>query len=212
MSGHINRYAVALLSLGVLALGVQWVISQENKPQPAAEQQQMSPEQAAQMEAWMKLAVPGKEHEGLKPMAGTFDVELSFIPAPGAPAQVSKGTEKNEMVLGGRFLEGRFRGEMMGQPFEGIGYTGYDNLKKKYVSTWMDSMGTMILVQEGTADATGKVITFTSTMPDPVSGKEQTMRSVLTIVSNDRHTFDMYVPGPDGKEYKCMTNVYTRAK
>jgi len=210
MSGYLNRYAVALLSLGVLGLGVQWVVSQEN--QPAAGQQQMSPEQAAQMEAWMKLAAPGKEHEGLKAMSGTFDAEVSFIPAPGAPAQLSRGTEKNQMVLGGRFLEGRHHGEMMGQAFEGIGYTGYDNLKKKYVGTWMDSMGTMILVQEGTADATGKVITFTSTMPDPISGKQQTMRSVLTIVSNDKHTYDMYGPGPDGKEYKCLTIVYTRVQ
>ncbi|HWP41149.1 MAG TPA: DUF1579 domain-containing protein [Tepidisphaeraceae bacterium] len=209
MNGYLNRYAVALLSLGVLGLGVQWVISQEN--QPAAGQQQMSPEQAAQMEAWMKLAAPGKEHEGLKAMAGTFDAEVSFIPAPGAPPQLSKGTVKNEMVLGGRFLEGRYRGEMMGEVFEGIGYTGYDNLKKKYVGTWMDSMGTMILVQEGTADATGKAITFSSTMPDPVSGKDQPMRSVLTILSNDKHTYDMYGPGPDGKEYKCMTIVYTRS-
>ena len=61
------------------------------------------------------------------------------------------------MALGGRFLEERVQSSFMGQPFSGIGYTGYDNVKKKYVSTWMDNMGTMIMVMEGTPDPAGKV-------------------------------------------------------
>ena len=31
---------------------------------------------------------------------------------------------------------------MKGSPFTGIGFAGYDNHTQKYLSTWMDSMGT----------------------------------------------------------------------
>ena len=37
-------------------------------------------------------------------------------------------------------------------------------------------------------------------------------KQVTTVVSNDKHTFDMYMPGPDGKEMKCMSITYTRAR
>ena len=38
---------------------------------------------------------------------------------------------------------------------------GYDNRTKKYQMTWRDTMTTSTMIFEGTADATGKVITFT---------------------------------------------------
>lgn len=37
----------------------------------------------------------------------------------------------------------------MGQPFTGIGMHGYENLTKKYVTMWIDSIGTGIFVKDG---------------------------------------------------------------
>ena len=62
--------------------------------------------------------------------------------APGADPMVMDGTSENRWVMGGRYLEQRFNGNFMGMPFEGIGYTGYDNVKKQYWGTWMDNMST----------------------------------------------------------------------
>src|SRR6187549_847720 len=86
--------------------------------------------------------------------------------SPGAPPQESTGTSENKWVLGGRFVQQSHEGNFMGQPFSGVGYTGYDNFKKKYVGTWMDTMGTMIMVSQGSADATGKTLSMTSTIDD----------------------------------------------
>ena len=36
---------------------------------------------------------------------------------------------------------------------------GYDKLKEKYVNLWIDDMSTMVMIAEGTADSSGKVIT-----------------------------------------------------
>ena len=44
-----------------------------------------------------------------------------------------------QMLLGGRFLQQEFSGEMMGSLYHGIGFTGHDNHTQKYVSTWMET-------------------------------------------------------------------------
>jgi hypothetical protein len=65
----------------------------------------------------------------------------------------------------------------------------------------------------GTCDPDGKIITMTGEASDPMSGKtNQKWRTVLRIESKDKHVFEMYGPGPDGKEFKQMEITYTRAK
>ena len=113
------------------------------------------------------------------------------------------------MILGGRFLQQEFTGEMMGSAFTGIGVTGYDNHTKKYVSTWIDSMGTAILFFEGTASADGKTITQESRYDDPVKGS-MIWRSVTKIVDDNTHLFEMYATDKRGKEEKMMEITYTR--
>ena len=98
----------------------------------------------------------------------------------------------------------------MGQPFSGIGYTGYDNVTKKYIGTWMDTAGTSMMVSKGTM--AGKVMKATSTMPDPATGKMATLTMKTTVNDNDHYTMEMWGPGPDGKSYKMMEIDYTRKK
>ena len=72
-------------------------------------------------------------------MVGSWRVESTGWMAPGAPPQKGTGTSEHAWVLGGRYLQQVFHGEYQGQPFEGISYTAFDNFKKKYVGTWIDS-------------------------------------------------------------------------
>ena len=87
------------------------------------------------------MPTPGPEHEMLKKDVGTWDATVEMFMAPGAPPAVSKGTETVTM-LGGFWQVGEFKSEMIGQPFEGQGITGYDPAKKKFVGTWVDTMST----------------------------------------------------------------------
>jgi hypothetical protein len=190
--------AIAVLLLG----GIGPVAAQQDKP--------MSAEEKAAMEAWLKYAAPGPSHKLLEPLVGSWNATTTWWQAPGAPPQVSTATAETVAVLGGRFIREDVSGTMMGQPFQGIGYTGYDNFKKKFVGTWMDSMGTMIMVSSGTADATGKVLTFTAEIDDVMSGKTVTVREVARVIDNNKHVFEMYGPDPSGKEFKTMEIVYTR--
>lgn len=172
----------------------------------------MTAEEKAMMEAFQKAATPGEAHKKLSSMIGTWDTVVNFWPAAGAPAQRSTGFSDNRWILGGRYVEQRFTGTAMGQPFEGIGYTGYDNIKKQYFGTWMDSMSTGIMLTTGAAEEGGKQWKFKGTMDDPVSGKSLPVEEKVTIVDNDKHVFEMWSPGRDGKMYKSMEIVYTRKK
>jgi hypothetical protein len=98
---------------------------------------------------------------------------------------------------------------MMGQQFTGLGVNGYDNHTKKYVSTWMDSMGTGIYYMEGRASADGKTITQKGQYDDPMEGRMK-LRGVTKIVGNDTEIFEMYGTGKNGKERRMMEIIYTR--
>jgi hypothetical protein len=166
----------------------------------------------AEMEAMMKAATPGDAHKKLGAMAGTFNADVKMWMQPGAPPAGGGGLSENTWALDGRWLEQHFTGNFMGMPFSGVGFTGYDNIKKKYVGTWMDTMTTSMMISSGTANADGKSYTFTSSMDDPMTGKSSPVKETITVVDNDHHTLEMWGPGPDGKMFKTMEIAYTRKK
>jgi hypothetical protein len=202
---RVYRILVAVLSVTLASAAFA-----EDKP--AAGAGAGKPSQEQMMAEMMKYGTPGAEHERLKAMEGTFNADVTMQMAPDAPPINSKGTMTNKMVLGGRFLQGDFKGEFMGQPFTGMSMTGYDNMKKQYTAGWIDSMSTAMMMSSGTADSTGKIITMTATVDCPMEqGGPKTMKQVTTIVDKDHHTYECYEVAKDGKETKVMTIKYTRA-
>lgn len=163
----------------------------------------------AMMAVYAKLATPGDPHQLLASMAGSWQTKTRSWMSPDQPPMESSGTCEMKMLLDGRFLEQVFSGDMMGSPFTGIGVTGYDNHTRKYVSTWMDSMGTGIYYFEGTASPDGRTITQKAQHDDPVRGL-LTWRSVTRIVDDNTHEFEMYCADSSGSEQKMMEITYTR--
>ncbi|MCP3903031.1 MAG: DUF1579 domain-containing protein [Planctomycetes bacterium] len=147
-------------------------------------------------ETWMKLAEPGPEHAELASLAGTWHQKNTHWPAPGAEPMVSESVATFAPIMGGRFMVEKVHGEfeMNGEvsKFEAMGIFGYDNLKEKHVFSWVDNHGTMIMNGEGTADATGKVITYYSTIPNPMTGGTMEFKSVSRVVNDERTIFEMH--------------------
>lgn len=206
------------LACGVgLALAAVWAApalatqaAEKKADPPAAHQHDMSAEEKAMMDAYMKAGTPGKQHEGLAKTVGMWDLSLKSWMAPGTPPNESKGTAERAMALGGRVLTEKVHGEAMGQAFEGHGMTGYDNVTSKYWSTWNDSMSTGIMTSTGTCDEATNTCTFTGSMVDPISGQAKNLRMVSTWSGADTEVFEMWEPTPDGKEFKAMEITYTR--
>lgn len=168
-------------------------------------------DQAKAMEAYMKAGAVTAEHKALAYFAGRWKVEAKMWTAPGAPPAESVNTSEGEVILGGRYVRMIYKGEMMGQPFEGLQISGYDNLAKAYTSLWIDNSSTSFYLLKGTYDAARKTYTFTGRWADPVGG-ETPVRMVVRIVSPDVYESETYVMGPDGKEFLNMSDRSVRAK
>jgi len=178
------------------------VLAKEKKSE-----KQMDPQ--AMMEAYAKLATPGEPHKQFASLAGSWTTKTKEWMEPGKPPTESTGSVEMKMVLDGRFLQQEFSGEMMGHLYSGIGTSGYDNLRKRYVSTWIDTMGTGVFVMDGTASADGKTITLKGQHAE-LGGGQMTHRAVWKIVDSNTQTFDMYGAHNHGKEMKMMEITYTR--
>lgn len=166
-------------------------------------------DQQAVMELYSKLAAPGEEHKQLASLAGSWTTKTREWMEPGKPPVESTGSAEMKTLLDGRFLQQDLSGQMMGQPFTGIEIVGYDNLQKRYVTTWMSNTSTMIFIMEGTASADGKTITLKGQHPEPGGGYMK-HRAIWKIVDNNTLNFDMYGAHHRGKEWKIMEISYTR--
>ena len=173
---------------------------------------QDSANEKAMMEAWQKAATPGESHKKLEALVGTFDAKVRSTIDPSKPPEDSTGTSVNTWVLGGRYVQQEFDGSFMGEPFNGIGYTGYDNVQKKYLSVWMDTAGTGMMWMTAAADKTGKTISGSARIWDPMTQKPATVESKLTVTDNDHHTFELWGKAPNGRQIKLMEIQYTRKK
>jgi hypothetical protein len=147
---------------------------------------------------------PGPEHEKLKQFEGVWDGTVAF------GGSESKGTATYKMGLGGFWLTLEFRGEFGGEKFEGRGTTGYDPIKKKYVSSWVDSMGPAMMSMEGAFNKDGTTYTETGEGPG-MDGKPVKMKSVYEFKDKDTMLFTMYTIA-DGKDQEMFKITYKRKK
>ena len=202
MTVHKGLMLILVSCFGWLTAGVVY----------AAEPRQGEAGEQAMMKKWMEFMTPGAEHELLKYKVGNWSMTMEMRMAPDAPVTVSKGTSEMTLIMGGRYLLDKTKSTFDGQPFEGMGITGYDNLKKRFVTVWIDNFGTGLAVGSGTYDKAKKTYTYTLAIPDVVSGDYKKARHVERIVSQNEWVVEMYDTTPEGKEFVTMKGTYKRVK
>jgi len=214
-ASRLSTTAVALGALGLTAVAVSQddldfpvpdVKPAEHQIAPAFDPGDMN------MEAWMQASSPGEHHEMLSEMVGDWDVVVKMWMggADSGMPTVSEATAKVTMVLDGRHLREEFKGVMMGQPFEGVSTTSYDNYSGQYVTHWVDSMSTAPGVMRGHASMDGGSIIFYGSMDEPMMGmRGKTIKAVTRMVDEKTHVFEMHDMHIEG-DTKVMEMTYTR--
>lgn len=159
---------------------------------------------------FMAHATPGEEHKLLHQMVGKWETKATDFTNPAAPVE-TKGTAVFESLLGGRFVQQKFSGLAHGQKFEGMGIMGYDNQQKKYLSIWVDSMGTGIMHMDGKYNEKTKTMTEKGHYESPVG--KMLFRMETKYESEDKFGITMFMKmNPNAPEMKSMEIVYTRVK
>ena len=199
------------LSLSLLIIGLTFVSCKKEEAKQPAETTtkeevttETKPDSATVAKAWADYATPSKAHEMLAKDSGTWDAELTFWSPDNPQEMKSTATVTYKMIMGGKYQEGNYSGDMFGMPFEGKGTVAFDNATEEFVSTWIDNMGTGMLVSRGQYDETSKTITFSGAMVDPVTGKEKKVKEIITYIDDNTQKMEMFDIDANGKEFKNM--------
>jgi hypothetical protein len=132
-----------------------------------------------QMKAWTEYATPGNYQKMMAEETGTWNCDMTFWTEPNGKPEKATSTANIKMILGGRYQESNYQGKMMGQSFEGKSTLAYNNASKEYTTTFIDNMGTGMLVAIGKYDEKNKSIEFKGDMVNPVNGKKNTIQRNL---------------------------------
>ncbi len=176
--------------------------------------------QQEMMKQMVQLSKLNDNHKLLTGLDGNWNYTLKFWtnPDPTAKPQESKGTATRKSIMDGRYVTmdvtGNVQmpgesGKMKDVQFKGMAVEGYDNVKKKFVSSWVDNMGTGIEFSEGTYDPTTKTFTYNMEV-EPVPGIKSQVREVLKVPDNNHMMLEWY-ENQGGQEKKTMEINYTRA-
>ncbi|MFB9078044.1 DUF1579 domain-containing protein [Flavobacterium procerum] len=164
---------------------------------------------AAQAKAWQEYATPGNEHKLMAAETGTWNCDMTFWYEPNAKPEKASSVANVKMILGGRYQEANYSGTIMGAPFEGKSTLGYNNASKEFTTTFIDNMGTGIMVAIGKYDENAKKIEFKGEAVNPVNGKKTPYREIYTIVDDNTRKAEMF-DVKNGTEYKSMEIVMKR--
>jgi len=220
-------YALIVSGVAVLAAGTSVQAygkkdKQAEAPvvQPAAEaptapavEGTQPPAMDPQMEAWMKASTPSDNHKNLEIFNGNFTYTMKWWKGPEATPEESSGMTNGQWILGGHFIQQNVSGTAMGQPFEGISITGYDNVKGEYSTVWIDNMSTGMMTSHSQFDAATKSFSETGSFACPMTGKkDMTFRGAIQITDNDNYTYQMYSADETEKEFKMMEITYARVQ
>jgi hypothetical protein len=177
-----------------------------------------SSNEAEMMKQMMELAKLNDNHKLLADLAGSWSTSVKMM-EPGKEPTVSKGSVTYKSIMNGRYFVGDHTGsmkmpgadgKMKDFTFKGMSTDGYDNVKQKFTSSWMDNMGTGIMTMDGTYDPATKTFTYTGEM-EMMPGMKTPVRSVVKVTDKNHRTFEWY-ENRGGQEMKTLEIDYTRKK
>jgi hypothetical protein len=183
----------------IAAVTTAHVVSQDRdlRPTPATVE--------GMMQRAAELAEPGEHHQRLDVMVGTWEQTIQWWPRRHAEAIVSKGTASFEWILGGRFMQGQYAGELAGAPFNGLELIGYDNNRQEYVVLWLDDMSTSVIISRGKFDEARNARLMSGRHDDIMTGqRDQPFRQEIRFDDEDTMIHEMFGPALGGGEYRVM--------
>lgn len=176
-------------------------------PKPKAESKPQVKKDREDADDWMTSRTPGEHHKKLDSFVGTWNLEVKYADQAGPG---SKGKSEFKWVMDGRFLVETTKTEMAGRVFEWMGWHGYANRSKEYVSVWADNFDTDMETMTGKFDDAKKTLTYVGESDNPLMGGKITIKWIMRLESKDRFITEMYESDGNGREKRVMEIIATR--
>src|SRR5436190_11378611 len=174
---------------------------------------------AEEMKQMMELSKLNENHKLLATTAGTWSYTVKMWMDPTGKPTESTGTATRKAIMDGRYVSGEYHGKfkmpgadgkMKDMDFTGMSMDGYDNVKKKFVSGWIDNMGTGIMTMDGTYDAATKTFSYAGEY-EMMPGMKEKFRQVIKMTDATHMSMEYYEDRGQG-ETKTMEINYTKKK
>ncbi|NJL75268.1 MAG: DUF1579 domain-containing protein [Saprospiraceae bacterium] len=91
---------------------------------------------------WTVYMTPAEVHNLMEKMTGNFKMEITMSMGAGKEPNIISINSVHKMLLGGRFLEMKQQGTMMGMDYQSIMTLGFNTIDKKMSLTTITNMGT----------------------------------------------------------------------
>jgi hypothetical protein len=148
-----------------------------------------------------------EHHKELAKEVGTWEGSMKMWMAPGPDPMESPVLETNTLMDGGLWIVTNFEAG----PFKGMGITGYDTAKEKYIGNWVDNMSTYMSVMRGKKNKDGD-LQMHMIGRNPMTGEDEKMKSVSKRVSDDEKVMTMFKAGDGEGEWIKQFEIVVKRK
>ncbi|MFZ6664608.1 DUF1579 family protein [Peijinzhouia sedimentorum] len=167
---------------------------------------------AQDQDPWAEYMTPSAIHSLLSQYTGSFTMEITMSMGEGNEPTVITVDSEHQMLLGGRFLEMKQQGLMMGMEYQAMMTLGFNNTDKKMALTTITNMGTGTLSLYGDWNENTNSAILLGTLTNPVSKSTINVKQVITFVDNNIlliESFDKEGDKPEIKtvQYKLIRKV-----
>ena len=167
---------------------------------------------AQKQDPWAEYMTPSSIHALFKQYEGSFKMDITMSMGEGKEPSIITVNSEHVMLLGGRFLELKQHGNMMGMGYQSIITFGFNNTDKKFALTTITNMGTGTLSLFGDWNDKSKSATLFGSLTNPVSKNTITVKQVVTFVDNDTILIESYDKEGDVPEKKTVQYKLSRNK
>lgn len=167
---------------------------------------------AQNQDPWNEYMTPSDIHILFAQYTGSFRMEITMTMGEGKEPSIITVNSEHTMLLGGRFLEMRQQGTMMGMDYRSIFTLGFNNIDKQMNLTTITNMGTGTLCLFGVWDAKSKTATLYGTLTNPVSKGTINVKQVVTFVDKDTILIESFDQEKDKSEKKTVQYKLIRNK
>ncbi len=161
---------------------------------------------AQQESPWAIYMTPADVHAFLAQYSGSFSLEIYMGSGESNVAKAASIQSEHNMLLGGRFLELKQQGTMMGMDYRAITTLGFNTIDHKMALTTLTNMGTGTLSLFGTWDHTTKSANLYGELTNPVSKKTIHVRQFIQFIDADTLLIESF--DKEGKEAEQKTVTY----
>lgn len=166
---------------------------------------------AQSQDPWTEYMTPSDVHNLLAQYTGTFKMEITMAMGEGKEPSIVTLESEHFMLLGGRFLEMKQKGTLMGMDYQSILTMGFNNTDKTFALITITNMGTGTLSLYGKWDEISKSATLFGDLTNPVTKNIINVKQIVSFVDKDTlliESFDKEGDKPEKKtiEYKLIRN------